>query len=129
MKRYGLLIALLSLFSLHTFAQQDPGLDKEELIHASIQAPQPVNLEAVRSAINYPSLARDLGVEGKLLVRVLVDAEGNYLKHNVIGQQDKNLVEAIVPHLAKLEFEPAVKSGKNIPVWTTLAFNFELTDD
>lgn len=48
------------------------------------QEPTPLNLDEFNKKIGYPLLLREAGIIGKVVFRVLVDEEGNYVRHEVI---------------------------------------------
>lgn len=97
-----------------------------EALVAAERQPQPLNMREVQRRIGYPQAARDAGVGGTVVMRVLVDEKGNYLRHKLINQAHPLLVEAVEQHLSLLEFEPAVQSGKPIKFWVNIPFNFKL---
>ncbi|MEL7340987.1 MAG: energy transducer TonB, partial [Bacteroidota bacterium] len=76
--------------------------------------------------IGYPQIARDAGIEGNVVVRVLVDKRGNYDKHKIITQVHPILTKAVEEHIAKLQFTPAIQGGKPIKFWVNIPFNFKL---
>ncbi|MEZ4826902.1 MAG: energy transducer TonB [Bacteroidia bacterium] len=104
-------------------------VEQEPEINAFIFAeeePQPVNMDDIRKLIGYPQIARDAGIEGSVVVRVLVDKKGNYSKHRVINQVHPILEKAVTEHIAKLRFTPAIQGGKPIQFWVNIPFNFKL---
>ncbi len=104
-------------------------VSKEPDINAFIFAeeePVPVNMEEIKKMIGYPQLARDAGIEGQVVVRVLVDKNGNYAKHRVINQVHPILAKACEEQLPKLKFTPAIQGGKPIQFWVNIPFNFKL---
>jgi TonB family protein len=87
--------------------------------------PAPLNLSAVRSAIGYPAAAKDAGIEGTVIARVLVNRKGAYVKHKLLGSPPESLAEAVEAKLSMLKFNPAIGSeGAPIPVWINLPFRF-----
>ncbi|MEL6592497.1 MAG: energy transducer TonB, partial [Bacteroidota bacterium] len=76
--------------------------------------------------IGYPQIARDAGIEGNVVVRVLVDKRGNYDKHKIITQVHPILTKAVEEHISKLQFTPAIQGGKPIKFWVNIPFNFKL---
>lgn len=98
---------------------------QEEML---VSTPSPINIDEVQFAIQYPDAAQDAGVEGTVVCKILVDAEGNYMKHRIVSAPDSRLRDAIDPHIARLRFVPAKKNGKAVAIWTTLTFNFSLID-
>ncbi|MEZ4685236.1 MAG: energy transducer TonB [Bacteroidia bacterium] len=91
-------------------------------------SPSPINMQEVQMAIRYPETAQEAGKEGLVVCKILVDEQGNYMRHRVTQAPDPSLREAVSPHLARLRFVPAVKNGKAVAAWTTLRFAFKLED-
>ena len=92
-------------------------------------SPSPINIKEVQNAIQYPENAQDAGLEGLVICKILVDKDGNYMRHRVVHSPDPSLREAVSPHLARLRFVPAIKNGEAVAAWTTLRFAFRLTED
>lgn len=88
--------------------------------------PQPVNIDDIKKRIGYPPLAKEAGIQGKVIVRVLVGKTGKYERHIVIRSPHKLLSEAVEKELPNLEFTPGIQAGKPIRVWVTIPFDFQL---
>lgn len=90
--------------------------------------PQPLNYEEVRKRIGYPLLAKEAGIQGKVIVRVLVNKNGKYEKHIVLRSPHKMLTEAVERELPNLEFSPGIQAGRPVRVWVTTVFDFQLSE-
>ncbi|AOW19301.1 TonB family protein [Urechidicola croceus] len=88
--------------------------------------PIPTNLNSIRAAIGYPTAAKNAEIEGKVIVRILVGKDGDYIKHITIRNSHAILNKAIEPHLVNLKFTPALKDGKPLKYWVTIPFDFKL---
>ncbi len=88
--------------------------------------PQPTNIDDIKRRIGYPPLAKEAGIQGKVIVRVLVGKNGKYEKHIVLKSPHKMLTEAVEKELPSLEFTPGIQAGKPIKVWVTIPFDFQL---
>lgn len=88
--------------------------------------PQPTNMLAVKRAVGYPKKALNAGVQGDVVLRVLVDEAGNYLKHKIIGTPPPLLLHAVEAQIATLQFMPAIQEGKPIKFWVNVPFKFTL---
>ncbi|EPR71571.1 energy transducer TonB [Cyclobacterium qasimii] len=98
-------------------------------IHAHIlvdEEPKPVNFEAIMIAIGYPSKAKDARIEGKVIVRILVGKDGEYMQHSIISNAHPILSDAVASQVKNLQFTPALKEGQAVKFWVTLPFNFKL---
>ena len=87
--------------------------------------PECLNLEEVRSSMSYPSQARDLGKEGKVLVKVLVGPDGTVIK---IGSMtgEEMFYDEVSAKARNLVFKPGIQNGKAVKVWVSVPFNFKL---
>lgn len=104
-------------------------VDNEPKIDAFIFAeeePKPINMEEVKMLIGYPTVARDAGIQGNVIIRILVDKNGNYSRHKVINEVHPILTNAIEEHIKRLKFTPAIQGGKPISFWVNIPFNFVL---
>jgi protein TonB len=103
----------------------EPEPSPDEFIFVS-EEPQPLNMDDVRKIIGYPEIARDAGIEGQVVVRVLVDEKGNYRKHKMIKKVHPILAEAVESNLKQLKFSPAIQGNKPIKFWVNIPFRFKL---
>lgn len=92
------------------------------------EEPKPINMEDIKKAIGYPQIARDAGIEGDVVARVLVDQYGKYLDHKIIKQQHPILAKAVQSKVDRLQFTPAVQGGKPIKFWVNIPFSFKLVN-
>jgi len=89
------------------------------------KAPECVNLTQVRSSMEYPALALDAGIEGKVTVKVLIGSEGEVLKVGSITGPDV-FFEEVRNKSMLLQFTPGLQNGKPVKVWVSVPFNFKL---
>lgn len=101
----------------------DPGINDFVSVE---QEPVPVNIDDIKNLIGYPQIARDAGIQGQVVVRVLVNKTGNYDRHKVVKSVHPILDEAVQKHLSKLKFTPAIQGGRPIKFWVNIPFNFKL---
>ena len=90
------------------------------------EEPRAQNMDALKRSIGYPSFAKENYVEGKVIVRVLVDKKGKYKKHIVLRDPHPLLTNAVVDKLPQLEFSKGIVAGKPSLIWVTIPFNFAL---
>lgn len=109
--------------------QEKPKVEEDPDINAFIAVekdPQPVNLGDLKKLIGYPSSAREMGISGKVTIRILVNAEGKYEKHQVIRSPHQVLTDACVAQIKNLQFTPGIQGGKPIKCWVNVPFDFKL---
>ena len=87
---------------------------------------KPLNMNEVVQTIGYPDSAQAKGIEGRVVARILVDTEGNYVKHQITGNSDSLLVTAVEEHIHELTFEPAFNKGEPLLCWINVPFTFRL---
>jgi TonB family protein len=92
----------------------------------SEEEPIPLNLADIRRSIEYPKEARDQGIQGKVLVKVLIDTLGNLEQYELVNSAHPLLVQAVEAKLPTLRFSPARKDGHRQKFWVTLPFQFTL---
>ncbi len=85
--------------------------------------PEPVR----RVDPEYPSIAKDAGVEGRVLVRVLVSSTGVVLQAVADPRTTVPMLEpAALEAARKWLFKPALANGHPVAVWIALPFVFRL---
>ncbi len=102
----------------------NPGID--DFPGSDTEMPAPLNMNEVAEKMGYPKEAKDKKIEGKVIVRLLVDQEGAVEEHKVLKYADASLRSAVEKHVYDLKFKPGQKDGKAVKVWVTLPFSFKL---
>ncbi len=103
-----------------------------EIFTAVEQMPQfPGGEEALRkylaSHINYPPMAAENGVQGKVIVQFVVDKTGRVGEVKVARSVDKELDREAVRVCKSLpKFVPGRQNGQAVSVWFTLPVTFKL---
>lgn len=90
------------------------------------EEPRPVNMDDIKKLIGYPAMAKEAEIEGKVIVRVLVDKTGRYKKHVVLKDPHPILTKAVEKKLNVIQFTPGIQGGQPIKVWVTIPFDFKL---
>ncbi|MEM6265391.1 MAG: TonB family protein [Bacteroidota bacterium] len=125
MKPLKYALCLIVLLTSVAMAQEEPKSDEFVLADAE---PKPLNMEEVRQAIGYPRAAVDGAIEGQVVARVLVNKQGNYVKHKLIQEGHPILAKAVEAQVSRLKFSPAVLEGAVIPFWVNIPFRFKLVE-
>ncbi len=99
--------------------------DINDFIFVSVE-PEILNMEQIRKNIGYPDIARDAGIQGMLVVRVLVDESGNYVRHVMIKKVHPVLSQQVEVYLPLLKFTPAIQNNRPIKFWVNIPFRFSL---
>ena len=101
---------------------------EEKSVYQSFEvekAPECVNLAQVRASMQYPSVAREAGIEGRVTVKVLVGPDGNVIKIGSVSGPDA-FHDEVTSKAQQLQFTPGLQNGKPVKVWVTVPFNFKL---
>lgn len=88
--------------------------------------PAPVNMGDFKKNIGYPPQAKEANIQGKVILKVLVDKSGSVEKHIVIKSPNPLLTEACVNQLKTLKFTPAIQAGKPTKFWVVVPVDFKL---
>ena len=84
--------------------------------------PQPIKMVKPE----YPTFARKAGLEGKVVLQLLVDLDGKVLKAKVIVSDHEVLSQAAIQAAMKSRFSPALQRDKPVRVWVAQPFEFRL---
>lgn len=101
---------------------------EEKSVYQSFEvekAPECVNLAQVRASMQYPSVAREAGIEGRVTVKVLVGPDGSVIKVGSVSGPDA-FHDEVTDKASQLQFTPGLQNGKPVKVWVTVPFNFKL---
>jgi protein TonB len=75
----------------------------------------------------YPQDARHDGVQGRVVVSVLIDEYGYVIKANIRSSKPKGVFDdAVLTALREWRFSPATMRGESVEQWVEIPFNFVL---
>jgi len=85
-------------------------------------------MAALQRQLEYPRIARQSGVEGIVFVKVLVGADGETEKTEILQARppDMGFEESAKDALQKVKWQPARQRDRNIRVWVTIPVQFQL---
>jgi len=76
---------------------------------------------------DYPDLARKAGIEGKAVVKMLVDIDGSVIEVQILKSSGNQMLdEAALTAARKSKFTPAKQRDKLVRVWVSRPFDFKL---
>jgi TonB family protein len=84
-------------------------------------------LEAVTQKIQYPSIAKRAGVEGRVTIQFIVDKQGNVQDAEVLRGIGAGCDEEALRVVRSMEFEPGHQGGKAVNVKMSLPVTFRLS--
>jgi protein TonB len=112
--------------------EEKPVEKKEEIFKSVEQMPQFPGGEAalmkyLSSHINYPPMAAENNIQGRVVVQFVVDKTGKVGEVKVVRSVDKDLDKEAVRVCKSLpKFTPGLQNGQAVPVWFTLPVTFKL---
>ncbi len=75
----------------------------------------------------YPEMARKAGIEGKVIVKVLVGKNGKPEKAQIIKNPGTDIFdEAVINAVMNSTYTPAIQNGRPVKVWLMVPFSFKL---
>ncbi len=95
--------------------REEPGFTYADTPPVPIVAPHPA----------YPPWAREAGIEGKVLVRVLVGTDGVPKKAAIVSGP-KGLTEGVESAVLRWRFRPGLANGQPVEVWVEIPISFQL---
>lgn len=131
-----LIIANFALLSQYAYAEDAKKnakiknkIDDDDFFTKVDTEPQ-IDLKRLSQLVVYPELARRAGVEGRVVVRVLVDIEGNITK-TLIEHSDNRLLDQAAINAVKNygRVQPAYLDGKPTMCWISIPIKFKLKDN
>ncbi len=85
-----------------------------------------IDLAELQKKIVYPEIARRAGIEGKVLIRVLVDKNGKPKKYRIEYSDNEMLNKAAVKAVMSSVFAPAIQNKRPVQCWVTIPVVFRL---
>jgi len=84
-------------------------------------------LKALQERVRYPEIAKMAGIEGQVIIEVLVNEEGVPVETKVLKSLGKNgCDEAAVDAIMQIKFTPAKQKGKPVPFRISIPVMFKL---
>jgi periplasmic protein TonB len=93
-------------------------------------APDPIGgFAAIQRNLKYPEIARRAGVEGMVIIQVLIDTRGAVEKTRVVKSLGNNgCDEAAIEAINKTKWKPALQRDKPVKVWVSIPVQFRLKE-
>ena len=81
-----------------------------------------------KTPLTYPELARNAGVEGSLILGLLIDAQGRLREVAILRASGTNVgfEEAAVEAVKQWTFSPAIQNDKPVACWLTQPIKFQV---
>lgn len=104
----------------------DIGVEPSSEDFIPVEKEPTVDLGQLQRFVVYPDLARKTGVEGQVVVRVLVNTEGRPVRSTVESSDNSLLDKAAVEAVMKAVFTPAQQNGQPVHCWVSVPIHFRL---
>lgn len=72
----------------------------------------------------YPDILRRAGIEGRLIVRVLVGKDGRAEDVQIVRSDNEGFNQATLDAVRRWTFTPAIQAGQPVRVWMTIPVRF-----
>ena len=84
-------------------------------------------MSTIGQNLKYPVIAQENGIQGKVIVRFLVEKDGSISKVEVVRSLDPACDKEAIRLIRLLpKFIPDKQNGVNVAVWYTLPITFKL---
>jgi protein TonB len=92
------------------------------------EAPSPIGgFQAIQKALRYPEIARKAGIEGRVIVQVLVSEEGKVVNTRIMKSLGHTgCDDAAVNAIKQVKWKPALQRDKPVQVWVAIPVVFKL---
>ncbi|MBS4035402.1 MAG: energy transducer TonB [Ignavibacterium sp.] len=103
-------------------------IEEEEKIYIAVETnPQIIGgLEALTSKLYYSEIAKRTGIEGKVVVTIIVDKEGNVVDAQIVKSLHSDLDQIALKAVRELKFHPGIQNGKPVKVQVSIPIQFKL---
>ena len=94
-------------------------------------SPKEVDVKAQVTAKPEPTYTREarrIGVQGVVILKVLLRADGKLDRVRVVRRVPYGLTENAIRAACEIKFKPAMKAGKQVSQWVTLEYVFRLAN-
>ena len=103
-------------------------IEEEEKIYIAVEENPEIigGLEALTSKLYYSEIAKRIGVEGKVVVTIIVDKEGNVVDVQIVKPLHPDLDQIALKAVRELKFHPGIQNGKPVKVQVSIPIQFKL---
>lgn len=110
--------------------EEEEETDEEPEIFVVVENPPQMigGLAALSKDLEYPIVARQAGLEGVVVIQVVVDEQGQPNRPQVMRSVHDVLDEAAVAAVLKQRFKPGTQRGRAVKVQIAVPVRFRLTD-
>lgn len=115
----------LCMLGISMLFAQIPLAPEDEVVKAD-KPPELLNFAEIVNKIGYPAEAEKNKAEGKVILRVLFDEKGNYVKHEVKSEGHPLLLKAVEKEIHLIKAKPLTFNKKPIQFSMNVPFSFKI---
>ena len=86
-----------------------------------------VELKQMIKNVVYPISAKEAGIEGKVLVKAIIDENGNVTETSILKSVNKDCDKAAMDAIKKTKFTPGIKDNKPVKAEVIIPVMFKLS--
>lgn len=103
-------------------------IEEEERIYLAVEKRPEIigGLDALSSKLHYTDITKRIGVEGKVVVTIVVDKEGNVIDAKIAKTLHPDLDQIALKAVGELKFYPGIQNGKPVKVQVSIPIQFKL---
>lgn len=108
---------------------EESGVDDQYVFIPYDEAPSPIGgFAAIQSNLKYPEIARKAGIEGQVIIGVLIDDKGNPIKTQILKAAGVKVgfEEAAEAAVMSVKWRPAKQRDRAVKVWVSVPIRFKL---
>ena len=125
MNRKFVFLVFFIIFSCGVFSQQKD--DQGIYLTAEKMPVIKGGMAAIGKKVQYPRIAKEMGIQGVVYVGFIVDAEGKVIEPKILKSLAKPLDEEALRVITKeVKFTPGYYQGKAVPVRMVLPIRFRI---
>lgn len=89
--------------------------------------PEPIGgISAIQKKVEYPDIAKRVGLEGTVIIKTAIDENGNVIKTSILKSIGGGCDEAAIAAIEKTKFKPGYQMGRAVKVWMSIPIRFKL---
>jgi TonB family protein len=75
---------------------------------------------------DYPALLQQLGVEGSVIIKMIISKNGSVLRPRVVNTVDSRLAKLAMDAVTQWQYQPALLNGEPVETLTTVTLDYQL---
>ena len=108
--------------------KRNRNISDEPYLKIPDQLPEPVGgISAIKEKITYPELAKRIGLEGRVYIRVFLDKKGNVVDAKIEKGIGGGCDEAALNAVKETKFYPGKQRGRPVRVQVVIPVDFRLS--